>query len=130
MPPSWLIERPSVLHNPQSPPSAVHALVLARRNLVDVSTVCATILLSQVTASRWYESRFVRSSNAPEGERASVPRREVRKFGRYLLFTFGSTVGVLCLRALSGNIGLGIWQSTHPIIDIRCCVMLSSLNHC
>jgi hypothetical protein len=112
LPPSWRIEPPAVLHNPQSPSTSVEALVLARRSLVDISTVCSTILLTQVSASWWYESRF-RASNAPEGERASVPRREGKKFGLHLLFTFVSTIGVLCLRALAAEAGLGIWQSTH-----------------
>jgi hypothetical protein len=86
--------------------------VLARRNLVDISTICSAILLAHVSSSWWFESQFARNPNAPEGERASVPRREGRKFGLYILFTFGSTLGVLCLRALVADAGLGIWQST------------------
>jgi dolichol kinase len=112
LPASWLIEHPAVLHNSQSPAKAVQALVLARRNLVDISTICSALLLAHVSASWWYESQFVRNPNAPEGERASVPRREGRKFWLYILFIFSSTLGILCLRAGATHTGLGIWQST------------------
>ncbi|KIM84287.1 hypothetical protein PILCRDRAFT_87687 [Piloderma croceum F 1598] len=113
---------PRVLHNSQSPAKAVQALVLARRNLVDISTICSALLLAHVSASWWYESQFVRNPNAPEGERASVPRREGRKFGLYILFIFGSTLGVLCLRAVAAHTGLGIWQNTTYFEIILCSV--------
>jgi hypothetical protein len=92
--------------------------VLARRNLVDLSTVCSTILLAQMSASWWFESWYVRGANAPADERASVPRREARKFGLYVLFTFCATLGALCLRALAENAKLGIWQSKQEFYSI------------
>lgn len=119
LPPSWRIELPAVLHNSHSPSTAIEALVLARRNLVDLSTICSTILLAQMSASWWFESRYVRGANAPADERASVPRREARKFGLYVLFTFCATLGALCLRALAENAKLGIWQSKHESGSIR-----------
>ena len=111
LPPSWLVERPIVLDGSPLPKTVLEALVLSRRHLVDISTVCSAILLAQVSASWWYESRFQRATNAPEGERASVPRSEGRKFGLYVLFIFGSTMTALCIRAFAVDAGLGIWQS-------------------
>lgn len=73
--------------------------------------MCSALLLAQVSASWLFESQYVRSANAPEGERASVPRREGRKFGIYVLYTFSSTLVALSLRALAVDAGLGIWQS-------------------
>lgn len=97
--------------------------MLARRNLVNLATLCSALLLAQLIASWLFESRY---ANALDGERASVPRREGRKFGFYVLYTFGSTLAVLCLRALAVDAGLGIWQSAcNPFLAI--CYLLNML---
>lgn len=106
----WRIEAPAILPNSQPPLAALDALILSRRNLVDLATFCSTLLLSQVIASWIHEWRYS-TKNAPDGERASVPRREGRKVGLYVLFTFGTTLGALCLKFLAQDAALGIWQS-------------------
>lgn len=111
LPAAWRIEAPIILNDHVLPISVIEALVLSRRNLVNIATVCSTILLAQVVASWWYESRYVLARNAPEGERASVPRREGRKLALYVLFMLGSTFAALCVRALAVDAGAGIWQS-------------------
>lgn len=123
LPRSWLIEPPIVLDGAPSPKTVVEALVLSRRHLVDIAMMTSTILLAQVSASWWYESRFERASNAPEGERASVPRSEARKFGMYVLFIFGSTMTALCFRAVAVDAGLGIWQNMSYFEIILCSVL-------
>ncbi|KAF7972519.1 hypothetical protein HWV62_17806 [Athelia sp. TMB] len=123
LPPSWLVERPIVLDGSPLPKTVLEALVLSRRHLVDISTVCSAILLAQVSASWWYESRFQRATNAPEGERASVPRSEGRKFGLYVCFIFGSTMTALCIRAFAVDAGLGIWQNMSYFEIIVCSVL-------
>lgn len=114
----WRIEAPAVLPNSQTPLTALDALILSRRNLVDLATFCSTLLLSQVIASWIFEWRYTGNNNAPDGERASVPRQEGRKVGLYVLFTLSATLGALCIKALTLEAGLGIWQSTLLLVFI------------
>ena len=107
----WRIEGPAVLPNSRTPLTPLDALILSRRNLVDLATFCSTLLLAQVIASWIFEWKYTLKDNALEGERASVPRQEGRKVGLYILFTFSTTLGALCIKALALDTGLGIWQS-------------------
>lgn len=49
-------------------------------------------------------------ANKPDGERASVPRSEARRFVYYVLFTLGSSVVLTTLRLYLGHRGIQIWQ--------------------
>ena len=108
----WRIEEPVVLPNSRTPLTALDAIIHSRRNLVDLATFCSTLLLSQVIASWIFEWKYSLKNNALEDERASVPRQEGRKVGLYVLFIFSTTFGALCIKALTLDTGLGIWQST------------------
>jgi len=111
LPPHWLIEAPSVLHNPRSPASAIDALTQSRRGLVDYSTLCSFILLVQVCSSWAFETRYRGRPSIPEGERGSVPRSEMRRTWFYVLFTFGVTMLAVTVRYLLVLAEVPIWQS-------------------
>jgi len=86
------------------------ALVVSRRALVDLATICSTILLVHVCASWWKEAR-VRKDGIPDSERASVPRSEMRRLRLYVVF--GLVVGLVVVAMQTGfyEMGWGIWQS-------------------
>ena len=86
------------------------ALVVSRRALVDLATICSTILLVHVCASWWKESR-VRKDGLPETERASVPRSEMRRLRLYVVFGLVVSLAVVTMRAGFREMGWGIWQS-------------------
>lgn len=111
LPPHWLIEAPRVLHNPRSPPSALDALIQSRRALVDYSTMCSFILLTQVCSSWAFETRYRGCPSVPEGERGSVPRSEMRRTWFYVLFAFGVTMLAVMVRYLLLLAEVPIWRS-------------------
>ncbi|KAG2058490.1 hypothetical protein BDR06DRAFT_980357 [Suillus hirtellus] len=110
-PPHWLIEAPSVLHNPRSPDSAIDALIQSRRGLVDYSTMCSFILLAQVCSSWIIETRYRGRPSVPEGERGSVPRSEMRRTWLYVLFTFVMTMLAMTVRYLFALVEIPIWRN-------------------
>jgi len=110
LPENWLIEPPMHIGASSSASAALEAVVLSRRALVDLSTYCAFMLLINVSAS-WLVERLQSRSGRPEGERASVPRSEARRFTYYVLFTLGASVGLLGMRLYFRQTGMGIWQS-------------------
>jgi dolichol kinase len=85
--PLWHIEAPWRLSNDSSL-TPLQALVLSRRNAVDLGTLCSMTLLIHVYASHWFEWRHRKHHRVSEGERGSVPRSEVRKGWLYIIFTF------------------------------------------
>ena len=109
LPPEWRVD-PTMF--PLSDPklTQAEALVVSRRALVDLATVCSTVLLVHVCASWWKEAR-VRKDGLPETERASVPRSEMRRFRLYV--AFGLVVSLVVVAAQAGfhEMGWGIWQS-------------------
>lgn len=108
LPAGWLIENPGVLQNPKVHLSAAQAALLSRYSLVDLSTLCATILLLHVCASWWIEGRVRKDGNV-EGERASVPRSEGRRSWYYILFALGSTVLMVTLKIAMPIYGINLW---------------------
>lgn len=112
LPPTWRIEPPLVQAEAPDPLSALEALVLARRSLVDLGTLCPTILLIHVCASWWTEHLYRKLKSVPDGERGSVPRLESKRAWRYMQFSLVVSTGLAGLRALMPYAGCGIWQST------------------
>jgi dolichol kinase len=88
----------------------MQALTLSRHSLLNLGTYCAFILLLNVSASWWLEGRYAKKSTAAEGERASVPRGEGRRFSLYALFTLAISAFMVSLKAAFQNSGIGIWQ--------------------
>jgi len=142
LPPSWRIEPPAHLSNSKSPLTAIEALLLSRYSLIDLSTLCSTILLFHVCASWWFEAHRCRHINAPSSERYSVPRSEVRRTSYYVLFTIGVSLGIPWLRALVSKAGWDLLQRTFassqiiPVATDRgsllqiCTISKSSLAPC
>ena len=136
LPPSnWLIEPPFVLHKMTS---AMQALTLSRHSLLNLATYCSTILLLNVTASWWLEGKYAEAANTADGERASVPRGEGRRFSMYALFTLAISVFMVCLKAFLEYSGLGIWRGrvhfipvpvTQALIHGKRPPLLRSCNH-
>jgi dolichol kinase len=98
------------LHNSPESSTALQALILSRLNLVNLSTLCSTIMLVHVCFSWWLESRYQKVENVPEGERASVPRSESQRTWRYIRFMLRSTLGTFIAKVLFSWQGYGIWQ--------------------
>ncbi|KAL4074815.1 hypothetical protein V8B97DRAFT_1868302 [Scleroderma yunnanense] len=111
LPRGWLIEAPRVLTNGRSPLSALEALILSRRGLIDYASLSSFILVVQILASSWYEARYRRRRSVPEGERGSVPRKEMRRTWLYSAFALVLALVVLCLRFLLARYHIGIWQN-------------------
>ena len=109
LPPQWRVD--STIF-PLSDPrlSQAEALVVSRRALVDLATICSTILLVHVCASWWKESR-VRKDGLPETERASVPRSEMKRLRLYVVFGLIVSLVIVVMQAVFHEVGWGIWQS-------------------
>ena len=110
LPSDWLIEAPLQPGNRTAAADALGALVESRRGLVDLSSFCAVMLLLNVCASWWAERRYSKAANKPEGERASVPRSEARRFFYHVLFTLIASICLISLKLYLGHVGIGIWQ--------------------
>ncbi|KAI6122178.1 histidine kinase [Pisolithus croceorrhizus] len=120
LPPGWLIEAPRVLTTGRSSLSALEALILSRRTLVDYAVLCSFILVVQILASSWYEARYRRRRSVPEGERGSVPRSEMRRTWLYSAFALVFTLILLVIRFFLAQYHIAIWQSkkkwTRPLL--------------
>ena len=116
LPRGWLIEAPRVLTNARSPLSALQALILSRRGLIDYAVLCSIILVVQILASSWYEARYRQRWSVPEGERGSVPRKEVRRTWLYTAFSLVLAIVVLCLKILFAWYHTGIWHSECSLV--------------
>lgn len=110
LPAGWIIEAPAELHTTRSDVTAPQALLLSRFTLVNLSTLCSTVLLLHIYASCWFERRYSKSLNAKEGERTSVPRNEGRRALYYGLFTIAVSTVVSVTRVVLSRSGVGIWQ--------------------
>ncbi|KAI6133531.1 Fph type histidine kinase [Pisolithus croceorrhizus] len=111
LPPGWLIEAPRVLTTGRSSLSALEALILSRRTLVDYAVLCSFILVVQILASSWYEARYRRRRSVPEGERGSVPRSEMRRTWLYSAFALVFTLILLVIRFFLAQYHIAIWQN-------------------
>lgn len=110
IPLNWRIEAPFILNNASGTHTALEALILSRFNLIDLSTLCSSILLFQVTSSRWLEDRYLKQRELPEGERGSVPRREALRTWYYILFTVVVSLSSLAAKFVLQKLESGIWQ--------------------
>lgn len=111
LPLNWLVEPPISLSNPAGRLTAHQALVVSRRSLVSLSTLCATILIVHVCASRVTEARHRRKKTIPDGELSHVPRQEAKRAYLYVLFAVSVTLWVLCVKIVLVESHLGVWQS-------------------
>ena len=109
LPPEWRVDWTAF---PLSDPklTQAEALVVSRRALVDLATICSTILLVHVYASWWKEAR-VRKDGLPETERASVPRSEMKRLRLYIVFCLVVSLAVVMMQTGFREMGWGIWQS-------------------
>ena len=110
LPEGWKVEPRIELHNSPEAPTTLQALVLARQNLVNLSTLCSTILLVHVCSSWWLESRNRKGEDLPEGERASVPRSESQRCYVYITFMLSVSLGTFGAKMLFDWQGYPLWQ--------------------
>ena len=108
-PPFWYIEAPWRL-NTETSLTTLQALVVSRRNAVDLSTLCSACLLIHVYASHWFEWRHRKRHRVSEGERGSVPRSEARKGWLYIAFTYIICAFLLGLRFALDRVRVGVWK--------------------
>lgn len=113
LPPEWRVE-PNIFPLPNQRLSQAEALVVSRRALVDLATVCSTVLLIHVCASWWKEAR-VRKDGLPETERASVPRSEMRRLRLYVVFGLVVSLVIITMRAGFRALGWGMWKNMNFI---------------
>lgn len=116
LPSGWIIEAPKELHNLQGSYAASQALFLARYSLVNLSTLCSSILLLHICASWWFEWRYSKLPGAGDGERTSVPRNEGRRVWYYTLFATAVSLAVTMTRFMLQERGIGIWQRKTPSV--------------
>lgn len=95
----------------RAPLSALEALILSRRGLIDYASLCSFILVVQILASSCYEARYRHRRSVAEGERGSVPRKEMLRTWLYTAFSLVLALVVLCLKFLFARYHVGIWQS-------------------
>lgn len=117
LPDTWLVEVPNTLAQSSNNYSAAQALVFSNRSLVDLATLCSTLLLVHVCAS-WWKEASKRRVGLPDTERVSVPRSELRRTWLYILFMVLVSISMFCLRLAMGKMGWGIWQSAYGSIHI------------
>ncbi|KAJ8692828.1 dolichol kinase [Pleurotus ostreatus] len=110
LPTGWLIEPPIQLPRQTDAINILGALIGSRFNILDISTLCSTLLLIHVWSSSWLEAQHSRRANAPEGERSSVPRSEGSRLWYYVLFTIGVSSVVLGLNLWLESAKIGLWQ--------------------
>jgi len=110
LPSGWIIEAPKELHNLRGSCAASQALFLSRYSLVNLSTLCSSILLLHICASWWFEWQYSKSSGAGDGERTSVPRNQGRRMWYYTLFATAVGIGVTMARSMLERRSIGIWQ--------------------
>ncbi|TCD67141.1 hypothetical protein EIP91_000425 [Steccherinum ochraceum] len=126
LPSTWLIEAPAVLSNSLVPLTALEALLLSRRNLVDQATFCSTILIVHVLSSWVTEARHRRRTVVPNGELSHVPRKEGRRTYLYYLFAISVTLWILCVKIALQELNVGIWQNMNYIETVITSIMYQS----
>ncbi|KAJ7593538.1 hypothetical protein C8J56DRAFT_500602 [Mycena floridula] len=111
LPDTWRIESPSVIMNTKRPFTAIEALILSRFNLLDLSTLCSTILLFHTCASWWLESRYRDlNGDGPDGERRSVPRKEGQRSWYYIMFTVSVSLSLVAIKFVLQRENILVWQ--------------------
>ncbi|KAF4597454.1 hypothetical protein EYR40_007913 [Pleurotus pulmonarius] len=110
LPTGWLIENPIQLPRQTDVIDILGALIASRFNILDISTLCSTLLLIHIWSSSWLEAQHSRRANTPEGERSSVPRSEGSRLWYYVLFTIGVSSVVLGLNLWLESAKIGLWQ--------------------
>jgi len=110
LPAGWLIETPVALENSHTRMSPSQAILLSRYSLVDLSTLCSTILLFHVCASWWVEKKCRKDGNKPEGERASVPRSAGIRFWYYIIFTLTTSAVIVGLKITLNIYQINLWN--------------------
>ncbi|KAF8920229.1 hypothetical protein CPB85DRAFT_1429038 [Mucidula mucida] len=108
-PANWRIEAPAHLANRNGSYTPLEALILSRYNLINVSTLCGSILLFHICTSRWLEDRYLKKRVLPEGERGSVPRREGLRSWYYVLFAVVVSLSSLTAKFVLQRIESGLW---------------------
>jgi hypothetical protein len=126
-PPFWHIEAPWCLSNEASL-TPLQALVLSRRNAVDLSTLCSTTLLIHVYTSHWFEWRHRKHHKVSDGERGSVPRSEARKGWLYIFFTFLVCVILLGLRFALDRAQVGLWRREFQVLFLPFQDLMNDMN--
>lgn len=118
IPRHWLIGLSRVL--PESPYRSsftrIQSLILARRNLVHLSTLCSFVLFCHLAASRWSRWRSgCKSQHDSIPSQALRPKAEGRRNFLYAQFSIGMVALSLALRNMSEVLDMGLWQGEiHP----------------
>jgi hypothetical protein len=108
----WRIEPPLTLTQSRHSLPASQAALLSRYSLVELGTLCSTVLLLHVCSSWFFErwsGKGVEGVTKPEGERSSVPRSEGRRTWYYVLFSLALSALMAGLKLASGVFNLKFW---------------------
>ncbi|KIO23287.1 hypothetical protein M407DRAFT_78256, partial [Tulasnella calospora MUT 4182] len=112
IPRHWLIGPPRVLPDSPHYPSftQIQSLILARRNLLHLSTLCSFVLFCHMAVSRWSRWRSGCMSQGSLPSQDLRPKAEGRRNFLYAQFSFGIVALVLALRNMSEVLDVGFWQ--------------------
>ena len=110
LPAGWIIEAPVVLEISHPKLSALQAILLSRYSLVDLSTICSTILLFHVCASWWIEKKCRKDGSKPEGERTSVPRSAGTRLWHYIIFALATSAVIIGLKIILKIYQINLWN--------------------
>jgi hypothetical protein len=103
-PQGWLIEAPKYLHKSMGPIHPREALLNSRRNLVQLSTLCAFVLLTHICTSRLSKPNKAAST---ESERKT--RKGMRSWNLVCYVALISTMAV-AFHVACDVMGLEIWK--------------------
>lgn len=112
IPRHWLISLSRLLPDSPHHPSftRIQSLILARRNLVHLSTLCSFVLFCHMAASRWSRWRSGCRSQGGVPSHDLRPKAEGRRNFLYTQFSLGIVALVLALRNMSEVLDAGFWQ--------------------
>lgn len=99
----WIIEDPLSLPNSRKPLTPFEALILSRRNLVQLMTLTSGILLVHIFTFHYQRYKYAQKSAAV------LPKNESRRTMSYVGFTAILTAGALLLKAIFMETRLNVW---------------------
>lgn len=125
LPLQWLIDPPLVLTGSAIKHTALEALVLSRRNLVQTLSMCSLILMVHLWASSRAEEAAANSTSPRAEDRTHIPKNELQRTIEYSKLVLGTTVGLLLVRFAASVSYDKLWSGKRPIDSPNACIVLN-----
>ena len=121
-PPSWLVEAPATLpHSTQKMP-AREALLHARRNLVQLTTLCSFVLLVQLCTSKQVNLSRINAG-------FWFPKQRGRRSWLFVGYSLLISAAAATFRIVSDMLSLNIWRGMPSFDEGEQTLTLSDLTH-